>query len=126
MSTQTSSVTIGYDNSPDVAHAAHALVHYRDGLMRHLLWVAEMTSGLMPTAAANVFVPLLAVLEAEERDRTAVRLAHIASDAYRDLYPGGPDTDVAMDILRAVCLATAERVAHVLRLDAFLTRQVTR
>jgi hypothetical protein len=127
VSTQLASVTPGYDTPSDLAgHAAHKLVHFRDGIMRQLLREAELTADEAPSESRNVLVSLLAVLEPADRDRRAYQITHLAGLVWGIFAQIGDDKARTLATLRAVCEDAANAVTHDVRQAACNCKAVTR
>lgn len=127
MSTQLAISTDGYDNPTraTVEAAAH-LVAYRDGLMGHLMWLAERTTSLSGPDAAVVFQRLLVVLGKDESYRRGVQISHLATTCWGDFRDAVPARRLAsVDLLRRVCLDTATAVRDAIHRDSCVC-EVTR
>jgi hypothetical protein len=127
VSTQLASVTPGYDTTSGRAgHAAHKLVHFRDGIMRSLLREAELTADLDTMTAGYVLSALLQALEPADRDRRAYQITTIAGQVWGIFANSGEDKDHALATLRAVCEDAANAVLHDVRDAARICRNATK
>lgn len=127
MSTETLTVPPTYDTPSSLAgHAAHKLVHFRDGIMRSLLREAELTAEETPADAANVIVALLLALEADDRDRRALQITHLAGQCWGYFPEIGEARERALATLRAVCEDAANAVLHDIRDAACICRNATK
>lgn len=114
--------------SAEIAAAARSLVHARDGIVTILLHLAEQTACGTYARATEVISPLLAALTDDERRWRAHDLVFWAQHVHAPWTddPDRRDPSEATDYLRQAALQAADRVIHVLRVDACLCREVTR
>lgn len=127
MSTQLAIETQGYDTSTRATvEAASHLVAYRDGLMGHLMWLAQDTTNLSGPDAAVVIQRLLLVLGKDESYRRGVQISHLATTCWGDFRDTVPGRRLAtVDVLRRVCLDTATAVRDAIHRDSCVC-EVTR
>jgi hypothetical protein len=116
--------TLARPTTVEQAHAAASLVHARDGLATTLLHLAEDGALLDITQACQRIEPALAALDQPERHQRALGITDAAYAAHGTWYEGHPDRDQAAARLVHLVLAAADRVIHVIRLDACLCREV--
>jgi hypothetical protein len=127
VSTETLTVPTGYDTTSGRAgHAAHKLVHFRDGIMRSLLREAELTADLDTMSAGRVIAALLQALEPADRDRRAYQITTIAGQVWGIFAEIGEEKDHALATLRAVCEDAANAVLRDVRDAACICRNATK
>jgi hypothetical protein len=97
-------------SSRDVMEAAGHLVDFRDGLVGHLMWLAEQTSVLSAPDAAVVVQRLLLVFGRDESYRRAVQIVTLSTPCWGDFRERGAERLASVDLLRAVCRETATAV----------------
>lgn len=125
MSTLTAAPAVPERTTQAVAAAARSLVAARDGLMATLLHLAEETACETEDRAVEVITLVLGALPVDEQQRRAGDMAVLAHDTWGTFDPYlTPDRDAAHDRLITAARVAAERVIHVLRVDACLCREV--
>lgn len=121
MSTELLMQPAGSDSSSrHVAHAAHALVDYRDGLATHLMWLAKDTAELSADEQTAIVARLLFVLGKSESMRRAAQIATLADACWGIFREIGAERIATVDTLRRVCVDTATAVRDELHRDSCL------